>query len=451
MSVAKVFNKSIKGASHNLSGKPCQDFSGAYQDEDVQIVVVCDGHGGNTYFRSDVGARIACKTTIEILSNFAKCISSSSFLGTSFAITAQPKKNPFIDPDGNKVRFEDLSDDQKELAKQARSFIEAECKYQAQQAIVKDLIARIYELWLERIKQNVRQYPFTPKEKSVLGNLGIEKAYGCTLLAFLRTKDYWLAFHIGDGKIYCCDSALKWNTPVPDDCACFLNYTTSLCDSNPLIEFRFAFNGKDDSPVAIMLCSDGLDGSLRTKENVQDFYEQIIGLCLDGDDVNSELERYLPFLSESGNKDDISLAGIVDLSSIDESEIRHIMELKKRTRSIQSDYRSKKAEIEAIDTRIESRKLKYGRAKDNRLAKQTELDKMRQEIKSREKEVNDLDKSVNDIGKEIDDLRAELKRKKDEFENWKFTVKNEMAELEIAQGQVPAEGSEDSNTDYTDW
>ena len=172
---------------------------------------------------------------------------------------------------------------------------------------------------------------------------------------------------------------------------------------------------------------------------------------MDGDDVNSELERYLPVLSESGNKDDISLAGIVDLSSIDESEIRHKMELKKRTRSIQSDYRSKKTEIESIDTRIESRKLKYERAKENLIVKQTNLDKMRQEIKSREKEVFDLDKSVNDIKKEIDGLRSELKRKKDEFENWKFTVKNEMAELEMAQGQVPAEGSEDSNTDYTDW
>ena len=163
---------------------------------------------------------------------------------------------------------------------------------------------------------------------------------------------------------------------------------------------------------------------------------------LDGDDVISELEGYLPSLSESGNEDDISLAGIVDLSGIDESEIRHKMELKKRTRSIQSVYRSKKAEIEAIDTRIEgidtrieSLKLKYERAKDNRFTKQTELDGMRQVIKSREKEVVDLDKSVNAIRKEIEELGAGLKRKEAEFEDWIFTVKNEMAEHEQQIGE----------------
>jgi DNA repair exonuclease SbcCD ATPase subunit len=218
-----------------------------------------------------------------------------------------------------------------------------------------------------------------------------------------------------------------------------------------LIEFRYAFNGKDDPPIAVVLCSDGLDGSLRTKENVQDFYEQIIGLCLDGDDVNSELEGYLPSLSETGNKDDISLAGIVDLSCVDQAVIRHKMELKKRARSIQSDYRSKKAEIEAIDTRIESLKLKYERAKDNRFVKQTELDDMRQIIKSREIEVLDLDKSVNALRKEIEELRADLKRKKNEFEDWKFTVKNEMAELETTQSQVSSDANQDTNTDYTDW
>ncbi len=451
MSAVKVFHKSIKGASHILSGKPCQDCSDSYKDEDVQIVVVCDGHGGNTYFRSDVGARFACEITVDLLSSFPKCIPSSTFIGTSFAITAQPKKNPFIDSDGNKVRFEDLSDDQKKLAKQAQSFIEAEGKYPDQQGIVKDLITQIYRLWVDKITQDARQHPFSRKESSVLGNMGIEKAYGCTLLAFLRTKEYWLAFQIGDGKVYCCDSSLNWKNPVPEDCTCFLNYTTSLCDSNPLIEFRYAFNGKDDPPIAVVLCSDGLDGSLRTKENVQDFYEQIIGLCLDGDDVNSELEGYLPSLSETGNKDDISLAGIVDLSCVDQAVIRHKMELKKRARSIQSDYRSKKAEIEAIDTRIESLKLKYERAKDNRFVKQTELDDMRQIIKSREIEVLDLDKSVNALRKEIEELRADLKRKKNEFEDWKFTVKNEMAELETTQSQVSSDANQDTNTDYTDW
>lgn len=59
------------------------------------------------------------------------------------------------------------------------------------------------------------------------------------------------------------------------------------------------------------LCSDGLEGSLRTEANIQDFYEQIIELCADEEDVNAELADYLPKLSEMGNKDDISISGAV--------------------------------------------------------------------------------------------------------------------------------------------
>ena len=108
---SKVFHKSIKGASHISSGKPCQDYSCSFHDQGVSIVVLCDGHGGSTYFRSDVGAKIAADITIQMLNDFARCLPPSTFKGLAFSITAQPQKNPFIDADGNKVRFEDLGED----------------------------------------------------------------------------------------------------------------------------------------------------------------------------------------------------------------------------------------------------------------------------------------------------------------------------------------------------
>ena len=36
-----------------------------YQDDEIQIVVVYDGHGGSTYFRSDIGAKFATEITIQ--------------------------------------------------------------------------------------------------------------------------------------------------------------------------------------------------------------------------------------------------------------------------------------------------------------------------------------------------------------------------------------------------
>lgn len=444
-----LFYKSIRGASHLMTGKPCQDHSIAYQNDDVKIVVVCDGHGGNTYFRSDVGAKLAAETAVQLLCEFARCVPPSTFNGIEFSITAQPKKNPFIDADGNKLRFDELSEDQKQLAIQAQSYIDSEGKFPQQQGIVKDLLSMILKQWMYVIEQDARNRPFDKKEKKVLSGLGIEKAYGCTLLAFLQTKDYWLSFHIGDGKIFLCNQTLTWSNPVPEDCTCFLNYTTSLCDNNPLIEFRYAFNGKGEVPLAVMLCSDGLDGSLRTNDNIQDFYEQVLSLGLDGDDIESELEGYLPSLSESGNKDDVSLAGIINLSFIDQTSLRKQMEIAKCSRNIRNDYRNKKAEIESIRNRIDVLSMKYERTKDARFEKQTDLDEMRQLIKSREKEVSDLDKSVDLLRKEIDELRSDLKIKETDFNNWKFTVKNEMAELESAQNDIASEENDSHHTFIT--
>ena len=320
-----------------------------------------------------------------------------------------------------------------------------------QQELIKDLFAQIYNEWMSAIKKDSLEHPFTMKEEKVLSGQGIEKAYGCTLLAFLQTPYYWLSFHIGDGRIMCCDNSLSWYSPVPDDCACFLNYTTSLCDTNPLIEFRYAFNGIDAQPLAVMLCSDGLDGSLRTDENLEDFYEQIIGLCMDGDDVKSELEGYLPSLSESGNKDDISIAGIVNLSHSDEFETRKAMELRKRDRAIKNDYRIKKSEIEAICSRLEVLKMKYERVKDTRFEKQTELDDLRQHITTCEREVSELDKSVETLRNEIDELTSELKKKQEEFEDWKFIIKNEMAELESSENRADTDDINNVNNSFTNW
>ena len=444
MSDFKVFHKSIKGASHISSGKPCQDYSASFDVDGVQIAVVCDGHGGSTYVRSDIGARIAVETAIDCLKNFVRCISDEVFVGTSFSITAKPKHNPFVDVDGRKLRFEDMNDSQKQWAKQAESYCESEEKNIEQQRIVKDLLNQIYNAWVKAISSDAKKHSFNKKEQAALKDSDISKAYGCTLLAYLRTPRYWLAFQIGDGSIYCCDEKLVWQKPVPDDYSCFLNYTTSLCDSNPIPEFRYAFNGEGVSPVAVMLSSDGVEGSLRTKENIEDFYEQIIGLCLDGDNVDEELQSYLPKLSEDGSRDDVSVAGMVDLSMIDITDIKKRMTVKRRSRAIRTEYRDKKSEIDGIDSRIDTLKIKLDRQKDIRFMKQTELDELREDLKVKEKNMEDLGRSIEEIKKEIAELRESLKVKKTELEAWKNDSKNEMAELEAGLKEDENENNKDN-------
>lgn len=445
-----IFNKSVKGASHIVSGKQCQDYSISYEENGITIVVVCDGHGGSTYFRSDIGSRLAAEITLDQLKGFANCIPSDIFVKKEFAITAKPKRNPFIDSDGKRVRYEDLSEDQQKYARQAQSYIEAEGQCKEQQACIEGLLSNVYEEWKRQIRSDEKANPLSKKEKSILDGQGIEKAYGCTLLAFLKTPTYWLSFHIGDGKILVCDSTLSWTLPVPEDCSCFLNYTTSLCDSSPLGEFRYAFNGNGNNPLAVMLCSDGVDGSLRSEDNLQDFYEQIIGLFLDGDDVEEELSSYLPTLSENGNRDDISISGYVDLSNIDVENLRRNMEIKKKNREIKSNYKARKLEIEAIKEKIDNLKIKYESQKDLRFEKQTELESIRHNIEAKENELAKIEITVLSTKKEIENLENTLVAKNKDFEEWKFIIKNEMADSE-AELTNSIKEEEESSRNYTNW
>lgn len=128
MECIKVFNKSIQGANHIANGKPCQDYSISFSKNGVQILVVCDGHGSETYFRSDVGAKLAAEVTLDILKEFSYSVSANPFSECSFSITAKPHKNPFVDSEGNRLRYEDMTDSQKRYAKQAQAYTEASSK-----------------------------------------------------------------------------------------------------------------------------------------------------------------------------------------------------------------------------------------------------------------------------------------------------------------------------------
>ena len=45
-----------EGESHRLCNKPCQDYAYADSSEGLSMAIVSDGHGGERYFRSDIGS-----------------------------------------------------------------------------------------------------------------------------------------------------------------------------------------------------------------------------------------------------------------------------------------------------------------------------------------------------------------------------------------------------------
>ena len=125
----------------------------------MTILVVCDGHGGSTYCRSDKGASIAANVCKGQLLKFAEFAPAELFSETTFSITAKPQKNPFIDADGNRVRYEDLGESQQQYAKQAQAYIEAEGRCVEQQRYIKQLLSDIYAEWRDAIIQDQKQYP----------------------------------------------------------------------------------------------------------------------------------------------------------------------------------------------------------------------------------------------------------------------------------------------------
>lgn len=449
MSEFSVFNKSVRGASHVASGKPCQDYSVSYDEDGIQILVVCDGHGGETYCRSDKGSRIAAEITLDCLKHFARTTSEKKFIGKSFSITAKPQKNPFVDADGRKLRFEELNETQKQYAMQAKAYLEAEGKCVEQQTAIKELIEIIYNEWISQINKDKNSAPFNKTELVALNNHPVEKAYGCTLLAFLQTPEFWLAFQIGDGSIFICDKNLSLRKPVPEDCTCFLNYTTSLCDTNPTAEFRYAFNGMDDMPAAVFVCSDGVEGCLRTKENVQDIFEQIIGLSLEGDNIEKELNEFLPLINQSGSRDDISVAGIININGFDRQEFKRMLGIKKKERDMRGEYKKRKDEIESIDSRVYNLKIKLEKQKDIHFMKKSELDELEKEVVEKKRNVIEIETTIATIKQKIEEQKALLEAKKADFIEWEIIVKNELSELESEENYTENLGENPMN--YTNW
>ncbi len=293
------YNFSCQGESHKVDNKPCQDasFSAVYEDG-LAIAIVCDGHGGERYFRSDVGSRMATEVISESVKTFVENIDKGMFVGQPFtaveAITSDEivKKQTPID---------------KALRQLFSSII-----YQWNQKIADHAANTAISEWEQ---QHVPQKYLDELHTSET----FEKLYGCTLMVYVQTTDYWLAFHLGDGKcISFHQEGDLWQMPIPWDERCFLNKTTSLCDSNAINEFRYCYEGDGHFPIAVFLGSDGMDDSFGEDPNLVNFYIQVVKMLVtEGREATiKSIESDLPQLSKIGSKDDMSVAFIYNIDEL---------------------------------------------------------------------------------------------------------------------------------------
>ncbi len=281
MTKINAFHLSEIGASHIKEEKPCQDFSISYEQNEYAVAIVCDGHGGNKYFRSNRGSRIAVEQALTAIQEFMK--------------------SHILNPLKGKKVIDNL------LVNSA--------------IFLNQLSANIIYSWRECAAMDYAKDPFLKEETAILTAKelaaiqeedGWITAYGTTLIAVVRAQKFWFGLHIGDGKCVAVNDKEEYSQPIPWDEKCFLNVTTSLSDSQALTRFRTYFD-RENLPTAIFIGSDGVDDTFGTDEALHNFYQTILQLLKEKgiEKAKEELQNYLPTLSAKGSQDDISIAGIL--------------------------------------------------------------------------------------------------------------------------------------------
>lgn len=316
---AKSFNLSAQGSSHIKKNKECQDSSRSYYDENMAIAIVCDGHGGDDYMRSAYGSLFACNAAERNIKKFLDNISKEKFF-----------ENP--------------------------------------EKMLTDLEASIINVWNQLIYAHYDKNPFTEQELSSISEKAkrkymqdkrIESAYGTTLIAVAMTSEYWFGIHIGDGKCVAVNPEGKFVQPIPWDEKCFLNATTSICDSDALGSFRHFYSEK--LPVAVFVGSDGIDDCFSNNEQLNNLYKTIIYSfgTSEFSEAIDDLKEYLPRLSAKGSGDDVSIAAILDFELLSGLEMVKGYDREKEKARVEENARKEAEKNEAERRRVEEEHTKF--------------------------------------------------------------------------------------------
>lgn len=297
-----VFSVYQQGASHKPD-KPCQDRAKHLHSDEMDIIVLSDGHGGKKYFRSHFGAEIATEIAMTTLSVFCKEVNFEHLLGNE----------EFI-----QIPIEEEADE----------------KYSKVEYVMRHVFQHICSEWHRRIEDHFKANPLTEDELNFLrketdkgkslydyyfdttGNYNknsLPSAYGCTLFGVAEIKKgYWVGFQIGDGKCIAFREDGTWYEPILWDKRCFQNLTTSLSHYDD-DSFRYCIGR--NIPTAIFIASDGMDDSYTPMSELAFEYvlNFLANLAINGKDyTESNIKEWLDRISENYSRDDMSVGYIVD-------------------------------------------------------------------------------------------------------------------------------------------
>lgn len=407
MSEIIVFNSTAQGESHKATGKVCQDASLCVSDaeDNIHFGVVSDGHGSSTYFRSNIGSEILIEITREKVFEFINQIELENIVETNF------QQIPI----------------RKEVDK--KQFIHDELFRGLFASIISCWNEKIMNHWLENKPTNEEMRRHKVPESAILkyeNSEGIEVAYGCTLLSFIRTDKFWFAFHLGDGTCITFDEDGSWTEPIPADEKCIGNITTSMCEEDALDNFRYCI-GTNTFPLAIFIASDGLDGAYGNISDLALLYNGIIkSFVTKGDELTiNDIKESLPVLSTKGiSRDDMSLAGLVDkkecktiYSALLQNDFKYQTHYKQKKEEVlaekEADFSNNEKEIIRMKKRQKElvREIKVDKNKSNTL--NILILKLEKELESARHDKQKTDDAIKQKKDENEKLQNELKTPED--------------------------------------
>ena len=227
------FTKTEVGYSHISNGKRCQDFSASYNDEERTIVTACDGHGGNVYIRSHLGAKFASDAVIDVLREVEK---------TSFH---KAKKDAVIE----NVRLNILC--------RWNALIEG---HLSKNPIRMSEVSELTEAEILSLRKNpIRMSEVTELTEAEILSLRKNpiKAYGTTLNAAMILGTKLICVSIGDGGCFLVKSGIVTPAFFEDEDEPVANITYSLCQDDAFSHLQVTVHELSAYDGAVV-CTDGM-------------------------------------------------------------------------------------------------------------------------------------------------------------------------------------------------
>lgn len=256
------FAASVRGASHEENGTPCQDSARVFISDRLAVAAVSDGHGSEKHFRSDAGSEMAARIAIRSVMDFCERNGSLSAI---------------------------FSGDKNVAARR--------------------IAGNIICGWNDEIAAHLAFSPLNERERSIsekFGGIQPEVMYGATLIFAAADSTGVFGMQIGDGSFVLTRSGTAL-LPMPEDERLMGNLTTSLCDCDAINSFRSFW--QEGEFTSVVLSSDGLINSFVSREDFLRFAVRAATISKDG---LPALTNHLRERSRAGSRDDISVAAITN-------------------------------------------------------------------------------------------------------------------------------------------